>query len=343
MNKRVLIPLALTLLLAGACAKNDASTTGQDAQEYLKLWMEDHHPGVTPNEDGLYILQDLPGTGDTWDSEKPYILADLTIRALSGTISSTTHENLAKQLGTYVKGYYYGPKYQMTGSDVSYAGLDALLKGMRVGGTRKAVIPAWMLTTNRFSTQQEYINACSVSTSLIYELSLIGQSENPEKDAIAMLKTYVKEHYGAEVTPVSYVTGEEADGSFWFISDASGFDGKDPLPSSATIKIHYTGSLLNGTVFDTTLEKVAKDNGIYKAGNKYQSASINYNTNYQNITMGSSSSLISGFKGGLSLMRWKGQKATVLFTSQHGYSTSGSGSTIPSYAPLIFELEILDE
>ena len=57
--------------------------------------------------------------------------------------------------------------------------------------------------------------------------------------------------------------------------------------------------------------------------------------------MGTSSSIIDGFKGGISLMKWKGQKATVIFTSKHGYTSSGSGNTIPGFAPLIFELEIL--
>ena len=32
MNKHLLIPLALLALVAGACAKTNTSTTGQDAQ-----------------------------------------------------------------------------------------------------------------------------------------------------------------------------------------------------------------------------------------------------------------------------------------------------------------------
>lgn len=342
MNKTLLIPLAVLCLLAPSCAKKTASVAGAEAQEYLQLWMDKFHPGVAPNADGLYILEDIPGTGEAWNSEKLYVYVDVTIRSLSGTISSTTDEDLSKQLGTYKKGNYYGPKYQMIGSDISYAGVDALLKGMKLGGSRKAVIPAWMLTTSRFASQKEYMEACTASASLIYEITLEGQTDDPDEDARATIKSYVLENYG-DVASVSYIQDETADGSFYFISDVSAFDGVEKLATDATVQMNYTGKLLDGTVFDTTLEKVAKDAGLYVAGNTYQPVSIKFASSYEGITMGSSSNLINGFKGGVSLMHWKGQKATLIFTSKHGYTSSGNGSVIPGFAPLIFELEILPD
>ena len=110
MNKKLLIPLALLVLVAGACAKKSATTTGQDAREYLQLWMDKFYPGVNPNSDGLYILEDIPGTGEAWNSELSYVFVDVTIRTIGGTISATTDETLAKQLGTYSIANYYGPK-----------------------------------------------------------------------------------------------------------------------------------------------------------------------------------------------------------------------------------------
>ncbi len=340
MNKKLLIPLAAACLMVGACAKNEVSTTGQDAQKYIQLWMDKYHPGISANEDGLYILSETAGTGAEWNSEKPYSYVNCTIRSLDGTISSTTSEDLAKQLGTYTRGTYYGPKYQMTGSGYSYAGVDALLKGMRVGGTRKAVIPAWMLTTSRYDTQKEYIKACSSSTHLIYEVGLEGQSEDPAADEITALQNYVHAHYG-NVQSVSYVKDTEADDSFWFISDVSAFKTEDAISSDATVEINYTGRLLNnGMVFDTSLEKVAKDAGIYSSSKTYSTQTVQMDETYSDITM-EGSTLVKGFSGALSLMKWKGQKATVLFTSKHGYDASGSGSAIPGYSSLIFEIEIV--
>ena len=343
MNKKILIPLAAAVcLMAGSCAKKTVSNTGTLAKEYIQLWVDKYHPGLTPNESGLYIISDEPGSGAQWDSELPYVYVETTIRSLDGTISSSTSEELARQLGTYVKGNYYGPRYQAVGSGYSYAGVDAMLQGMRIGGTRKAIIPAWMLTSSRYNTQQDYINNCSSSTHLIYEITLEGQTDDPNEDEIVNLRRYVALHYG-NLASVTYIEDAEADDSFYFVSDISGFKEEDALSSTATININYTGKLLDGTVFDTSIEKIAKDAGIYSASRTYEPQSVTLAESYSDITMGNSSSLISGFKGGLSLMKWKGQKATVLFTSKHGYTSSGSGNTIPGFATLIFELEIVND
>lgn len=341
MNKKLILMMAAACLFAGSCAKNQTSTTGQDAKEYITLWMDKYHPGIGADKNGLYILEETPGTGLEWNSDYPYILAHSTIRTLSGTVSSTTDETLSKQLGTYVKGNYYGPKYQILAENYSYAGLDALVEGMRIGGTRKAVVPAWMLTTSRYSTQEEYIKACSNSTHLIYEVTLVSFTGDLEQTEKTTLETFVHNRFDG-ASSVSYITDQDPDGTFWFISNASSLKEEDKLEQGASIKINYTGRLLDGTVFDTTIEKVAKDAGIYNASRTYEPQSVSLASTYSDITLGGSSSLIDGFKGALFLMHYKGEKAHAMFTSSHGYSSSGSGSTIPGYAPLWFELEIVE-
>ena len=347
MNKSILLTLTALTLLATGCAKSAGDTTGRDAQERISLWMEKYHPGIQPDENGLYILEEEPGTGDPFEplagdetTDKPFVQLRSTIRTLDGTVSATTEEEMARQLGTYQYANYYGPKYYRLGEGYSYAGLDALLGDMRIGGRRKAVIPAWMLTTVRYASQEEYIRNCSGSTHLIYEVILVAQRENAEADGIARVKAFIDANYpGTE--SVSYVDGEEADGSFYFISDVSAFQEEDKLADESSVKINYTGKLLDGTVFDTTVRKVAVDARIDSNSKTYEPQSATITSTYSNVTMGSSSSLISGFKGALSLMHWKGQKAVAVFSSAHGYGASGSGNVIPSYEPLIFEIEIL--
>ena len=342
MNKSILLPLTLILsLLAAGCAKSSGDTTGKDAQERIAKWMEKYHPGIQPNADGLYILEEEPGTGELCDQETyPFVKIAGTIRTLEGTISSTTEEEIARQLGTYRYGNYYGPQYQYLGEGYSYAGMDALLSGMRLGGRRKAVIPAWMLTTSRYSSQEGYLNACTGSTHLIYDISPVSQCEDAEAEAISRVKAYVNAHY-PEVESVSYVEDADPDDSFFFISDVSAFKEEDKLTDDASVKINYTGKLLDGTVFDTTIRKVAVDARIDSDSNSYEPQSATITSTYSEVTMGDSSSLINGFKGALSLMHWKGQKAVAVFSSAHGYGSTGSGNVIPSYEPLIFEIEIL--
>ena len=348
---RILITAAAGLSLL-ACAKSTPDTTGQDAKTYLQLWIDRQDPNHTKFEyreaDGLYLFKDKenpsPAGGEARDAEQyPYVHLRYTLSYLDGTISSTTEETVAKQLGTYGVSNYYGPEWLRLGEGYSYAGLDALLADMRTGGSRKAIIPAWMLTTARYSTQEEYLSACSTSSNLVYEVTFVGQCEDPEAEGVAEAAAYVAARYPGAESVAYWEEDAFPAGTFWLITDTSGFKEEDKLSSSASIKINYTGRRLDGTVFDTTVKRVAQDARIYNSSKSYGPQSVSLNEDYSEITMGSSSSLISGFKGALSLMHWHGQKAIAIFSSIHGYSSSGSGNTIPAYAPLIFELEILEE
>ena len=69
--------------------------------------------------------------------------------------------------------------------------------------------------------------------------------------------------------------------------------------------------------------------------------SITFSSKWDGISMSGSSSLINGFKGGLYLMKYEGEKAVIVFTSAHGYSTNGNGDNIPAWSPLQFELELV--
>lgn len=343
MNNNMLkrIPLALLAgILAVSCAQKTSLTTGEKAQEYLEKFIEKYYPHVTPDESGIYILEDTPGTGKPWSEDSLYTYASITIRTLGGTVSSTQEEKTAQQLGTYVKGNYYGPRFLQTGENMSYAGLDGILRGMRMGGTRKALVPACLLTTSRYGTFKEYLNNSTQDSALEYTVTLGGQVsdiEQMEKDSLAR---YVLRTFGEGIKPSPVKVGEEADGRFYFLTDSSGFAGTKKFPADTTIKINYTGRLLNGQVFDTTLEKAAKDAGIYNSARSYTAANLTIGSNYTEIKM-NDSSLIEGFSAGVSQMHWLGQKGIILFVSTLGYASTGSGQTIPPYSPLLFEVELL--
>lgn len=335
-----IFPAALmSLAVLASCAKTNTQSDGEFARSYFNLWCSTNYPNLKAEDSGILILEDTPGTGEEWTSDYPYVLADFSIRTLSGTISSSTSKKEAQQLGTYSASKYYGPSYQQVGENHCSAGFEAVLKGMRVGGTRVAAVPAWLVTNTRYDSQDGYVNASTSNEHRIYTVQIKGMTADIVATETDSLKNYVKRHYGADIKPASF-TGSEPDGTFYFISDTSAFKGKEKRDSTATLKLNYTGRLLDNTVFDTTVEYTAKEAGIYNYST-YSPVSITFSNNYNNIKMGDSSGLINGFKGGLSLMKWRGQKAVVIFTSALGYSESGSSDVIPSYAPLLFELELL--
>jgi FKBP-type peptidyl-prolyl cis-trans isomerase len=64
-----------------------------------------------------------------------------------------------------------------------------------------------------------------------------------------------------------------------------------------------------------------------------------FDTGQITVVVGSGAT-IKGFEDGIAKMKL-GEKATLIFPSTIGYGAAGSGSTIPPYAPLVFDIEIV--
>jgi FKBP-type peptidyl-prolyl cis-trans isomerase len=96
-----------------------------------------------------------------------------------------------------------------------------------------------------------------------------------------------------------------------------------------TVTVNYIGKDLNKKVFDTSIEQIARDNGIFNSTRRYQP--LRYAVGY--------GFTITGFEFAISMMH-PGEKATVIFPSRLGYGTQASGS-IPANSPLIFELDLV--
>ena len=95
--------------------------------------------------------------------------------------------------------------------------------------------------------------------------------------------------------------------------------GKGNNPKTGqTCVMHYTGKLLDGTVFDSSVER---------------------NQPFE-FTLGQGQ-VIKGWDEGVALMK-KGGKATLIIPSELGYGSNGAGNVIPPYASLVFDVELLD-
>ena len=79
---------------------------------------------------------------------------------------------------------------------------------------------------------------------------------------------------------------------------------------------------------------------IYSSAKTYAPSEINWNEDPASVTL-EGSSVISGWAKAISMMN-DHEKGVAMFYSSLGYSYSGSGNSIPPYAPLIFEIELVD-
>lgn len=98
--------------------------------------------------------------------------------------------------------------------------------------------------------------------------------------------------------------------------------------NGSTVSVFYAGRLLNGKLFDTNIESVAKEAG--RQGGHFQPFAF---------TLGQRS-VIRGWEEGIAGLR-KGAKATLIIPSNMAYGASGAGSDIPPYSPLVFDVEVV--
>ena len=93
--------------------------------------------------------------------------------------------------------------------------------------------------------------------------------------------------------------------------------GTGDLPTNGqVVKLKYTGRFLNGFAFDGNMAR----------------------TDSFSVTIGGTSTVI-GFQMGIEKMRL-GERAILFFPSSIGYGEKGSGSTIPGFTPLSFEIYV---
>ena len=103
----------------------------------------------------------------------------------------------------------------------------------------------------------------------------------------------------------------------------------EPVQIGSTIAVNYTGRLLNGKVFDTSIEKVAKENNIVDPGRKYEPFEYQVGA----------TSLIRGWEEGL-INQPAGSSLTLIMPSRLGYGTR-ENNAIPANSPLVFDIEIV--
>ena len=94
--------------------------------------------------------------------------------------------------------------------------------------------------------------------------------------------------------------------------------GTGDLPvTGQMVKVHYTGYLLDGTKFDSSVDRGQPLEFQLGVGR-----------------------VIAGWDEGIGYMR-KGERGVLILPSQLGYGARGSGK-IPPYSPLVFEVEMIE-
>jgi len=125
------------------------------------------------------------------------------------------------------------------------------------------------------------------------------------------------------------LTPEKTESGLQYIIEGQG-DGQK-VAEGDTVAVNYVGRLVSGKIFDTNIQDVAKKNNMLNPMRPYEPMRIR--VGYDPV--------IRAWTEGLQLLA-KGGKATLLIPSNLAYGERGGGRDIPPYAPLVFEVEVLD-
>ena len=323
---------AASLILPGGCAKETSTNSEDVAKSYIDAWMSVYHPGINPTGDGIYILDDNPGSGAVITDDDYYLFVNYTQTDLDGNISATTYEDISKRIGSYKKANYYGSDIILQNDLYTQVGVLGMVKGMKIGGTRTALVPSWLnVTTNAQANSTTPSNA-------IYTVSLVDKTSDITAWEIDTLQRYVASNM------------ERVDSTFYGYYCKTYKEPTDTATfnSDTTFWINYTGRLLNGHVFDTNVEDTAKVYGIYSPSRNYSPTYVTPSSDddYTNTTIAANSdetgtTVVKGFAYCLSKLR-PFEKVRCAFYSELGYGYSGSGTTIPRFAPIVFDIEVVD-
>jgi FKBP-type peptidyl-prolyl cis-trans isomerase len=109
--------------------------------------------------------------------------------------------------------------------------------------------------------------------------------------------------------------------------------GTGPLPQPGqTIRVNYTGRILDGAIFDTSDAELAKAEGIYDQRREpYEPIAFQLGTR----------GVIEGWDIGFGLLN-KGTKAVLYIPSKLGYGPQARSATIPANSIMVFDVELID-
>lgn len=155
------------------------------------------------------------------------------------------------------------------------------------------------------------------------ELEAERNMENASKveAEAAQLEAYLNENS---------ITTEPTASGLIFISNKKG-TGKQAA-SGDKVKVAYAGRLLDGTLFDTSIEEVAKENGTYDERRTYSPFEFDLDRGQ----------VIPGWDEGIAMMK-EGGKATLIIPSSLAYGANPRpGGVIKPFNTLVFEVELVE-
>jgi FKBP-type peptidyl-prolyl cis-trans isomerase FkpA len=210
------------------------------------------------------------------------------------------------------------------GKSMSIGGIEDALKMMAKGDSAAFILNAdsFFLKTNGFKELPPFMKPGQFLTFAVKMVDVKSKKEIEENEKMqraeqeAKMKELSEKEKGTldKYLADNKITAKPTASGLIYIETKKG-SGASPAATDM-VTVHYTGKLLDGTVFDSSVQRG-------------EPATFGLNQ------------VIPGWTEGLQLMK-KGGKATMILPSAIGYGANGAGERIPPFSPLAFEVELID-
>ncbi len=280
----------------------------------IKAYLTKNKVTVAPTASGIYIIAQNPGSG-RGIVKTDFVKINLTVSSIEGKkIFSTLDQNQPIN-------FEYGKPFDTKGFDEAIA-------TMKKGSKATVVVPSAMgfgAQSKRDGQGQEILTPYSP---VVYDIEVLDLKTKAENDKAIKEEEAAKKKAAAEAVAKepsliqqyikdNKITVKPTASGLYFVEKVAG---KGPKAKAGDkVKVHYTGKLLNGKVFDSSLTR--------KPATPFE------------FTLGQGQ-VIPGWDEGIALLS-AGGKATILVPSKLAYGPQGMGNNIPAYSPLVFDVELV--
>ncbi len=274
----------------------------------IEKFKADNQWNIEPLESGLYFNKINSGKG-TKVKDGLFLTFDFEIRLLDGKLVYSSIEasfpgsfECGKQFDT--QGLMEALKLMREGDEAEFINPSSLAFGE--GGRPGMIEP--------YTPLHYFVRLISVKTKAENEKELEAKRKNEEaqKLTLKLQEASLLAKYIAE----NEITVEPTESGLYFISTTEG--GGEQAVAGNKVKVHYTGTLLDGTKFDSSVDRNEPFEFVLGQGQ-----------------------VIKGWDEGIAMMK-VGGKATLILPSIIAYGDRQAGAVIKPFSPLKFDVELIE-
>ena len=276
-------------------------------KELLAKYVADNKITVAPSETGLYYIETVKGSGMKVDTGI-FVKMHFTVTTVDGN----------QVFSSYDRGE---PIRMEFGKPFDTPGFEEAIVKMTKGTKATLIVPSEIAFGAQgrggmippYSTIIYNVEVIDLQTKAQVDKEIADKQKEAEMKK-ANAKNEEASNRAAYLKAKGITTAPTASGLI-YVEKAKGTGAK--AVAGKTVKVHYTGTLLDGTKFDSSRDR---------------------NQPFE-FTLGQGQ-VIKGWDEGISLMN-VGGKATLIIPSAIGYGDRDMG-TIPPYSTLVFDVELLE-